>query len=427
MTPRVGASGRTAAEIGSAYGWVIVALAFLSMALVLGSRFSMGLFLPFLPEAFDTSVAAVSGALALSMLCAAAVQPLTGFLLDRLGGRVVLSLGLGFAGGALCGMSLATEFWHLLMLMGLATSIGYAAVSPVSAATIVAGWFDKNRGTALGVTTSGTKVAMILLPPVIAALIVSYDWRRAMLVVGLMVLALIPAVLAFMRPAPGAGVAPRSKYGGTGPSADDQSTARQAMLQPAFWMIAMSLFANGLMMNLVLVHLPSYVMSRGFDTALAATGLALVAGIGIFGTVATGWLSDQLGRRAVMLIMFGSRAVVTFLVVVWPTTITFAVFVLIFGFLGYGAIGVISSLATNLFGRKAIGTILGSAYVFNQIGGAVGTFAGGASLEWTGGFDAALWLAIVTTTLALPGIWLLAKDKHRAGAKDLEAAAGSAD
>ena len=427
MTFRGAAAGRKAAEIGSAYGWVIVALAFLSMALVLGSRFSMGLFLPFLPDAFDTSVASVSGALALSMLCAAAVQPLTGFLLDRLGGRTVLSLGLGFAGGALCGISLATEFWQLLVLMGLATSIGYAAVSPVSATTVVAGWFDRNRGTALGVATSGTKVAMIALPPVIAALIVSYDWRYAMLVVGLMVLALIPAVLIFMRPAPGAGVTPKSSRGQIAASADNQSTARQAMRQPAFWMIAMSLFANGLMMNLVLVHLPSYVMSRGFDTALAATGLALVAGIGIFGTVTTGWLSDRLGRRAVMLIMFGSRALVTLLVVVWPTTITFAIFVLVFGFLGYGAIGVISSLATNLFGRKAIGTILGFAYVFNQIGGAAGAFAGGASLDWTGSFNAALWLTIVTTTLALPGIWLLADDKHRAGTKGFGAAAGSAD
>ncbi|MBF9033916.1 MFS transporter [Rhodobacterales bacterium HKCCE2091] len=389
------------------YGWVIVALAFVSTAMVLGARFSMGLFLPFLPEAFDTSAASVSAAVAISMLGAAAIQPLVGISLDRFGGRTVFAVGLLFAGAALCGTALATEFWQVVLLMGLATSVGYASLSPVSSTTLVSGWFDRNRGTALGIATSGTKVAMIVLPPTLAALIVAYDWRRAMLVLGLAILALIPPVLAFMRGAPGIG--PSRKGGTARPAADgDHTTARQAMRLPAFWVISACLFANGLMMNLVFVHLPSYVMSRGFDTALAATGLALVGGIGIFGTVVTGWLSDRLGPRLVLLLMFGARALATLLVVLMPATITFAAFVLVFGFLGYGAIGVIASLATNLFGRRAIGTILGFAYVFNQTGGAIGTFAGGASLEWTGSYDAALWLTIVTTLLALPGIWLLA-------------------
>lgn len=394
-----------AVQGGPGYGWLIVALVFLSTAMVIGSRFSMGLFLPFLPAAFGTSAASVSAAIALSMLSAAAIQPVIGMALDRWGGRLVFSLGLGFAGAALVGTALATEFWQVLLLMGLATSVGYAAVSPASSTTVVAGWFDQNRGTALGVATSGTKVAMIILPPAIAALILAFDWRVAMLATGLMVLAPIPAIVVFMRPPPAsAQAADRRGASAPAPSAQAQATARQAMRRPAFWMIALCLFANGLMMNLVFVHLPSHVISLGFDTAMAATGLSLLGGIGIFGTVVTGWLSDRLGQRAVMLVMFGARMAVTLIVVLWPGVLTFAVFVLVFGFLGYGAIGVIASLATALFGRKAIGTILGFAYVFNQIGGAVGTFAGGASLQWTGDYDAALWLAIATTLATLPAI-----------------------
>jgi nitrate/nitrite transporter NarK len=406
----IGKNSNRLQELRPGYGWVIVALVFVSAAMVLGSRFSMGLFLPFLPEAFDTSAASVSAAIALSMLGAAAVQPLVGLLLDKLGGRLVFTLGLSFAGAALCGTAFATEYWQLVLLMGLATSIGYAAISPASSTTVVASWFDQNRGTALGVATSGTKVAMIILPPTIAALILAYDWRTAMLLVGLMVLAPVAPVLFFMRPAPQNPVEQGQNDGAAPTPIAIQSTARQAIKQSAFWIISLSLFANGLIMNLVFVHLPSYVMSRGLDTTMAATGLALLGGIGIFGTVVTGWLSDRLGGRSVMLLMFGARTVATLLVVVWPTMFTFAVFVLVFGFLGYGSIGVIASLATNLFGRKSIGTILGFAYVFNQIGGAVGVFAGGASLEWTGAYDAALWLAIAMTLIAMPGIWLIKRD-----------------
>lgn len=400
------------ATTGSTYGWVVVAVVFMSTALVIGSRFSTGMFLPYLPEAFDTNAASVSAAVALSMLVAAAVQPLIGLLLDRFGGRLVVSMGLGFAGLALCGTALADAFWQVVLLMGLATSISYAALSPVSATTIVSGWFDKNRGTALGVATSGTKVAMIGLPSAIATLIVLYDWRVAMFAVGGAILALLPAALLFLHPAPGFRTANHAEPGRKArtPTATD-STVRQALVRPAFWMVTFSLFANGLTMNLVLVHLPSYVLSRGYDEALAATGLALLGGIGIFGTIVTGWLSDRIGPSLVLLIMFGARALAMLMVLLYPNALSFAAFVLVFGLMGYGAIGVISLLTSNLFGRGAIGSILSLAYLFNQLGGAVGTFAGGASLAWTGGFDVALWLAVIATAMATPTIAFLARAK----------------
>ena len=93
-----------------------------------------------------------------------------------------------------------------------------------------------------------------------------------------------------------------------------------------------------------------------------------MGGIGILGTIATGTLSDWLGRRNVLLIMFGARGITALFVVVAPGPESLIAFVVVFGLLGYGAIGVIGALASELFGRKAIGAILGSAYVFNQQG-----------------------------------------------------------
>lgn len=406
------------------YGWVIVAVTFLSMALVLGSRFSLGLFLPYMPDALGTTASAVSGAIAISMLAAAFMQPLAGIMLDRLGGKVVLAIGLGFAGLALCGTSFATGLWQLALLMGLVSSVGYAAVSPVSVTSIVSHWFDRNRGVALGIATSGTKVSMIILPPSIAALIAAYDWRTGMLVVGLLVMALIPAVLFLVRPAPESSVRAAPLDAGEETAADDDlagpvstpvadATLVAALRIPAFWLIAVSLFANGLVMNLVFVHLPNFVLSEGYDAALAATGLTLVGGIGILGNVVTGAISDRLGRRSVLLIMFGARAVSTLLVMLAPGPATFLVFIAVFGLLGYGAIGVIGALASDLFGRRSIGAILGSAYVFNQLGGASGVFVGGISLQWTGSFHAALWVAVTTTAIAILCVALI---RERAGA-----------
>jgi predicted MFS family arabinose efflux permease len=150
-------------------------------------------------------------------------------------------------------------------------------------------------------------------------------------------------------------------------------------------------------MNLVFIHLPNYVLRAGYHDSFAALGLALLGGIGILGTIATGTLSDWMGRRNVLLVMFGARGVTALFVVVAPGPESLIGFLVVFGLLGYGAIGVIGSLASELFGRKAIGAILGTAYVANQLGGAAGVYAGGASLSITGDYNASIWLAILTT------------------------------
>ncbi|WP_421949986.1 MFS transporter [Pelagibacterium sp.] len=382
----------------SAYGWVIVSITFLTLALVLGSRFSLGMFLPYMPQDIDASIADISAAMAVSMIGAAIVQPLTGAMIDRLGGRFVLSLGLICAGLSLVGTSLATSQWQVVMFIGVGGAIAYAAASPVSATSIVATWFKRRRGVALGITTSGTKLAMVILPPIVAALIVWSTWRTAMFWLGTAVLALIPAVLLLLKPAPGFAKPrpPTANVEAAVPSVTG-STLKQALAVRDFWLVAITLFANGLIMNLVFIHLPNYVLRAGYDESLAALGLALLGGIGILGTIATGTLSDWLGGRNVLLIMFGARGITALFVVVAPGPESLIAFVVVFGLLGYGAIGVIGALASELFGRKAIGAILGSAYVFNQLGGATGVFAGGASLAITGDYGASIWLAILTT------------------------------
>ena len=391
---------------GNAYGWVIVAITFLSTGLVLGSRFSMGMFLPYMPEALNASAADVSGAFAISMIGAAAFQPFAGVLFDRLGGRAVLSLGLASAALALCGSAFATDLWQVILFMGVGCSIAYSAVSPVLSTAIVIDWFDKSRGAPLGVATSGTKVAMVVLPPVLAALIAGAGWRMAMFGLGALILLLIPVVWLLVREAPHKTQARTSKKGDA-TKARDGVSLRQALQMPAFWLVAVSLFANGQVMNLVFIHLPNYMLSQGYSEGLAAFALALLGGVGVFGTVVTGIMSDRIGSWLMLLIMFGARGFSALLVIVMPGPFSMLVFVMVFGVLGYGAIGVIGNLAPQLFGKRAIGTILGTVYVFNQVGGAAGVYSGGIAYDLTGDYSASLWLSVATTLVSTIAIAFL--------------------
>jgi len=80
---------------------------------------------------------------------------------------------------------------------------------------------------------------------------------------------------------------------------------------------------------------------------------------------------------------------------------------MVFGVLGYGAIGVIGNLAPQLFGKRAIGTILGTVYVFNQVGGAAGVYSGGIAYDLTGDYSASLWLSVATTLVSTIAIAFL--------------------
>ena len=404
------------AGAGLSYGWVIVAITFLSLALVLGSRFTMGMFLPYMPQALGVSAADVSAAFAISMIGAAVMQPFVGVLFDRLGGRTVLMLGLACAGLALCGSAFATNLWQVIICMGLGSSVAYAAVSPVLATAIVLDWFNKGRGAPLGVATSGTKVAMVVLPPIQAALIAGFGWRTAMFGLGAAIILLIPLVFSLVRVSPQKAHAKVDKTGSITTPVDGASL-QEALRMPAFWLLAISLFANGQVMNLVFIHLPNFMLSEGYGEGMAAFALALLGGIGVFGTVITGVLSDRIGSRTMLLIMFGARGLSALLVVLFPGPVSMLLFVVVFGLLGYGAIGVIGSLAPKLFGKRAIGAILGTVYVFNQIGGAAGVYSGGLAYEFTGSYAASLWLSVATTVISTVAIALLpSSTSARAGA-----------
>ncbi|MDB5622159.1 MAG: hypothetical protein JWR39_722 [Devosia sp.] len=391
---------------GLSYGWMIVAITFLSMALVLGSRFTMGMFLPYMPEALNASAADVSAAFAVPMIGAAILQPLAGVFFDRLGGRTVLATGIGCASLALCGSAFASDLWQVMLFMGLGCSVAYAAVSPVLTTAIVIDWFDGRRGAPLGVATSGTKVAMVLLPPVLALLIATFGWRTAMFSLGAAIMLLLPLVLLFVRDAP---TKHRSGAGGQGSALKptEGATLQQALRMPAFWLLAVTLFANGQVMNLVFIHLPSFMLSKGYSEGLAALGLALLGGVGVFGTVVSGILSDRIGSRLMLLIMFAARGASALLVILMPGPFSMLLFVAVFGLLGYGAIGVIGSLAPELFGKRAIGAILGTVYVFNQIGGAAGVYSGGIAYDLTGDYSISLWLSVATTMVSTVAIALL--------------------
>lgn len=392
------------------HGWIVAWVMFLSIGLVFGSRFSLGLFLPFLPDALDASPSAVSGAIGLSMLGAGVLQPVVGLLSDRLGPRTLLLGGLTCGGGLFIGTALASELWQIAVLMTFVGGAAFAAVSPVLATAFMARWFDRHRGHALGLATSGTKVAMLALVPAISVGIAVIGWRPTLLATGLLIWTVVPAAFVFVRSGPeemglhpdgaqepqGAARLFVSEFGPL-----RTTTLAVALRNPPFWLLAVGLFGNGFVMNLVFLHLPSFILERGYSPMIAAGGLSAMGAVGLVGHILIATLSDRVSRKAVLLIIFAARIGAILFVVAMPGGVSLVAFVVVFGLLGYGALAVVGALVADLFGPKSLGVILGSAYVFNQIGGAAGIYSGGLSIDVTGSYRAALLLTAAASTISL--------------------------
>src|SRR6476661_7920694 len=200
---------------GSSYGWVVVAVGALMTCVGFGSMLSLAVFLQPISEAMGWSRAGVSAAATLDFLCMGVAAFFWGALSDRFGTRIVVLAGSTLLGLGLVTASQATSLWQFQLLFGVL--VGVAAGSfyaPMMAAA--SAWIDQHRSLAVALVSAGMGVAPLTVAPSASWLIASYDWRTAMLIIGIAAWALlIPAAL-LVRPAPEATAADTA--GGAGAS-----------------------------------------------------------------------------------------------------------------------------------------------------------------------------------------------------------------
>src|SRR6476469_1723954 len=193
--------------MNSSYRWVIVAVGALMTCVAIGSMFSLAIYLQ--PMSADTgwSRTGISSAMTLDFLVMGAAGFGWGTLSDRFGprpvvlaGAVLLGLGLVLASGT---TSLSAFQFTYGVVVGLAAGAFFAPM--IAAAT---NWFTDNRSLAVSLVSAGMGVAPMTISPCARWLISTYDWRTAMMTIGIMAwLLLIPAALLVRRPPRAAGVA----------------------------------------------------------------------------------------------------------------------------------------------------------------------------------------------------------------------------
>ncbi|MBI3128744.1 MAG: MFS transporter [Candidatus Tectomicrobia bacterium] len=392
--------GRPPLTLPFYYGWVIVALAFWTMAFTITARFSFAIYqVPLIAE-FGWGRGALGGAYALMLATYALICPFVGSLFDRKGPRSVVPWG-----SALVGMGLALGFfvsslWHVYVFTGLFLGVGAAMSGFALNSAMMPRWFQRKRGAATGIALSGSGIGILLLIPAIERLIAGAGWRAAYLAFGLLVLAgFAPVLWLLLRDRPedvGQSLDGLPRREGTpAPPAPGHSVPLRQVLASVrrernFWALALIVFFIGVNNNTVLSQLALYLTDAGFSTAFAALIFGSMGAIRMIGSMTLGWASDRLGRQQAQAIAVAISVAGLALLLLIPPMGSPAwlawLFALVYG-IGTGAMGTChSAMAADSFGGRSFGAVMSLLEIAFGLGGALGPPLAGLLFDRTGSY-----------------------------------------
>ena len=399
----------------SSYRWVIVAVGALMTCVAIGAMFSLAVYLQPMSVATGWSRAGISSAMTLDFLVMGAAGFGWGALSDRIGPRPVV-----LAGAALLGLGqiLASGATSLLqfqltygIMVGLAAGAFFAPM--IAAAT---GWFVDNRSLAVSLVSAGMGVAPMTISPFARWLISTYDWRTAMMVIGITAWSLLIPAAFLVRRAPAA-----AKGAVVGPDAagEHSLSAGEAFRSPQFIVLAAAFFLCCAAHTGPIFHMISNAIGCGI-APLAAVSIYSVEGLsGLCGRLLLGLLADRFGAKPVLVagLLVQAFAIASYLVV--NRLGEFYLLAAVFGTAYGGVMPLYAVLARESFGQRAMGTVFGAMTMVSALGMAFGPWAGGTIFD---ALNSYAWLYIGSATVALAAVAVASVFSRRPLAQALQPA-----
>lgn len=418
------------------YGWIIIAVTFVTMAIGVNARTAFSLLFPPILGEFGWDRGVTAGAFSFGFVVSAIASPLIGRLMDRLGPRSVMELGVALMASGLLLAPLTSEPWHLYLTIGVLVGAGSVCLGYSGQSLFLPNWFHRSRGLAIGLAFAGVGIGSMTLLPWVQVMIDHSGWRTACTTMGLLILIVLAPINLLLRKRPeDLGLLPD---GAAAPSAstpkpvsnivdrtwaDIDWTLPRALRTARFWWLAVGYFGGLYIWYAVQVHQTKYLLDIGFSPTVGVWSLGAVSLLGIPGQIFLGHVSDRIGREWVWAISCAGFAICFAALIALARVQSMAlVYVMVFtqGALGYGLTSVMGPVVVEIFQGKHYGSIFGTVMVVALAGGAAGPWVTGLLHDITGNYSAAFLIAIGMSALSALAIWRASPGKVRAVAGRLE-------
>jgi MFS family permease len=412
------------------YGWIIIAVTFVTMAIGVNARTAFSLLFPPILGEFGWDRGVTAGAFSFGFVVSAIASPLIGRLMDRLGPRSVMELGVVLMAAGLLLAPLTSQPWHLYLTIGVLVGAGSICLGYSGQSLYLTNWFHRRRGLAVGLAFAGVGVGSVTLLPWVQLMIDQSGWRTACTAMGLLVLIALAPINFLLRKRPeDLGLLPD---GDAALSASLQKpisnivdaewagvdwTLKRALRTARFWWLAAGYFGGLYIWYAVQVHQTKYLLDIGFSPAVAVSALGAVSLLGIPGQILLGHVSDRIGREWVWAMSCTGFAICfTALMALsqFHSLTLVAIMVFAQGALGYGLTSIMGAVVVEIFQGEHYGSIFGSIMVAALAGGAAGPLVTGVLHDVTGNYTFAFLIGIGMSAFSALAIWLASPRKVRA-------------
>jgi len=406
------------------WGWVVLGASFITLFINYSIR--IGAYSVLLPKMIQdlginmTQAGMIRAGYFLTYLL---FSPLTGWLMDRVGGRFVISFFCLFLGIGTLLMGQASSLSTAILYHAI-VGIGAAAVwTPVSA--LIQKWFGgKKRGLILGILSPSYALGFGLMGIILPTIVKNYSWRMGWYLLGVSGLILIALNFLLLRDDPEKlGLLPWGETAKTIPSQPPSETSFNywdVIKERTFWLIGASYLFISLGVYIVSDFIVTYgVVELKISYPVASTFISIMALTSIVGGFVLMTISDYIGRAKSLVIIHSLLALsILFIILAKGNISLLRVGIGWFGFI-YGPIWpMYAACARDYFPKEVGGTVIGLLTLFYGIGAMVGPIIGGHLTDLTGTFRWAFGLGAFASFFAGFLIGFLRKPREIAKKED---------
>jgi MFS family permease len=374
-------------------GWLViggvVAVNFIVMGPSIGT---ITIFLIPLIKQFGWSREQVSMIATAFLIAMGVINPLIGWLLDRMAPRIPMAVGVVLAGGSFLVASRVNSLGALVAcyaVMGL--GVGGSTITP--GLIVAANWFSARRALAIGITIAGAGLGGCVLPPLVSHLIAVYGWRETMVFIGLPMFVLaLPILIALVRKPAVAEVEAQA-------AAATGLELGPALLTMAFWMLLLAQLGFTVAFTGSYFHMVPYLIGIGYTSESAALVFGAAVAVSLPGYLVLGTLADWYGAKPVLAGSLIIQAISMLLLLGLGghhlALLVLAVFIIAYGLtIGSGtALG--SALLAEALGLKSFGALAGIIGLVATVGSGIGPIIAGKIYDTTSSYTLAFELCSV--------------------------------
>jgi len=399
------------------YGWYIVAISIVALMLTIGSTMnSFGMYVIPASEDLGLTRANANTGLILINLGMAALAPVVGRMLDVYPIRRIMFVGAVMFGGSFILLGLSHNIWLSAFALAIPLPLGIAGIGHIAMTTVVAKWFEAQRGRAMALAMMGMSLGTVVMAPTIGYLIDAIGWRMCLIVLGSAFTVVFLVIVLFIREKPGPDdVEPGSARAHgvatapAGPQAAGKPLAVMELLRmPIFWVLSLSVALSLSVLQTTVISIIPIAQEGGISVTKSATLLSVLGACSLAGKGLLAVIGDWIDRVLALALIFVFVALSSGALLLGNTYGILLFCAALQGLSAAAITPVFMALLADRIGAASFGTANGAAALIMSICGALAVRLGGEIYDSTGSYDA-MFITFIVVSIAAAVLILVSK------------------